>query len=498
MYPALVGLVTIVAAILRLHDLAAKSFWLDEGISVQIARLPWPQLWFVLRHREANMALYYLLLRFWLMIGSTEGFIRGLSVLASVATLPFFYALGARLFGRATGLVAVWLMAISAFQVRFAQEARGYALVVLFTVVASWLLVRNLQEPSSAQWGAYAAACALAAYSHFFGGFVIIAHGASLAFLPHDELPWRDLGRAARWFVYMVIPIAAVVGMVGAGSTRWIPQANAHAVLNFFVVLCGNGGNLLVLLEGIAAAVAAFAMWSECRGGVRTRPGWTYAFAFALLFVPLLVVLAVSMVTPIFLPRYMSPCLPGLLLIVAAGIVKLRRPVLVWILGAAITAVSLLGTFSYYRKDFDMDRDDWRDATSYVLERALPGDGVFFYQNFGHLPFEFYRSLRHPAPVWPEALVSANHGDWAFQDSLFAYLADALQDAGPGGDRVWLVLDLENDANGKPRRESTILRAVYGKGRHLVDQKRISRITILLYARDAAGLTPANSSMPGK
>src|SRR5271156_1980577 len=68
-------LITLVAAGLRIHAIASKSFWLDEGISVEIARLPWQQFLFVLRHREANMALYYLLLRVWLAMGSSEGFI---------------------------------------------------------------------------------------------------------------------------------------------------------------------------------------------------------------------------------------------------------------------------------------------------------------------------------------------------------------------------------------------------------------------------------------
>ena len=194
----------------------------------------------------------------------------------------------------------------------------------------------------------------------------------------------------------------------------------------------------------------------------------------------MLVVLAVSVARPIFLARYLNPCLPALVLIVAAGIIRLRRPAPVWILGAAISVLSLLGTVSFYRQDFDLYRDDWRTATSYVLDRALPGDGAFFYANFGRLPFEFYRSQRHPAPAWPEALVSANGADWGYRNSLFAHVADSIQDAGPGGDRVWLVLDLNTDANGQPNRESTILRAVYGKGRRLVDEKRISTITILL------------------
>jgi hypothetical protein len=170
---------------------------------------------------------------------------------------------------------------------------------------------------------------------------------------------------------------------------------------------------------------------------------------------------------------------------VATGITQLRARALAWIFVAAISVFSILGDTSYYRRDFDLDREDWRAATSYVLDRAQPEDGAFFYANFGRLPFDFYRSQRHPSPRWPEALVAANGKDWGYRDSLFAYLGEALQDAQPAGDRVWLVLSFNNSSNGEPNRETAMLRAVYGKGRRLMEEKRISTITILLYARDS-------------
>ena len=185
-------------------------------------------------------------------------------------------------------------------------------------------------------------------------------------------------------------------------------------------------------------------------------------------------------------------CLTALALVVAAGIMRLRPLVLAGVLAAAITVLSLVGTASYYKRDFDLNREDWRTATSYVLDRSVPGDGVFFYANFGRLPFEYYRSQRQPAPAWPEALVATNGSDWGYRDSLFAYLADEIQDAGPGGDRVWLVLDLNTDANRKANRETDILRAVYGQGRHIVEEKRISQITIVLLARVPTDSTRAN------
>jgi hypothetical protein len=198
-----------------------------------------------------------------------------------------------------------------------------------------------------------------------------------------------------------------------------------------------------------------------------------------------------------FVPRYLNPCLPALVLLVATGVVRLRPPILAWTLGTLITAFSLVGTASYYRADFDLVREDWRTATSYVLDRSMPGDGAFFYMNFVRLPFEFYRSQRRPAPAWPEALVSANGTEWGYHDSLFTYLSDEMQDAGPGGDRVWLVLAFNNNPDGRPNTQTTILRAVYGKGRHLIEEKRITNITILLFARDVRPSIPVSAGIRG-
>src|SRR5579864_6808927 len=77
-----------IGAITRLLFLGRKSFWLDEGASVALARLPWRAFVERLSTHEANMAVYYLLLRGWLAFGQSEFWIRTLSVIPGVATLP--------------------------------------------------------------------------------------------------------------------------------------------------------------------------------------------------------------------------------------------------------------------------------------------------------------------------------------------------------------------------------------------------------------------------
>src|ERR1700680_1238761 len=89
-------LLLVAATAVRFLHLVSKPFWFDECFSVEVARIGWSDLLRLLWWREANMALYYLLLRIWLRFGQSEFFIRSLSVLIAAATLPAIYWLARR------------------------------------------------------------------------------------------------------------------------------------------------------------------------------------------------------------------------------------------------------------------------------------------------------------------------------------------------------------------------------------------------------------------
>jgi len=90
------AILTAGAAALRFLFLARKPFWFDECFSVEVARLSWHDFVRLLWWREANMSLYYVLLREWLYFGLNPFFIRSFSVLCSLATLPAIFWLGCR------------------------------------------------------------------------------------------------------------------------------------------------------------------------------------------------------------------------------------------------------------------------------------------------------------------------------------------------------------------------------------------------------------------
>jgi len=494
--------VTLLAAFLRMHALTAKSFWLDEGVSIDIARLPWPRFLHVMWSGEANMALYYLVLRFWLVFGSSEGFVRGLSVLFSVATVPVVFFLGARLFSRRVGLLAALLLAINAYHIRYAQETRSYAMVVFFAVLATWLLAKNLQEPSSAHWGIYAAVCAMATYSHFYAVLLVPAQAISLLSWRRDEIPWRKLVGSFLAFGVMIVPVAVFVFAIyvlktGAPPSLWFTPLQPDSLVLLGIDFSGVYGRLLLSLHVLAMGIAALGAARVRRGGDQTSEAWGYTLLFSWLVAPVVMVVTVSLVKPLFVPRFLSFCLPALLLLVAVGISRLRPAVLSWGLFVAISICSIMADIRYYQYDFEMRRQDWRAVTSYVFEHAQPGDSIFFYHSGGEAPFAYYSWKQNSASLRPKTLnehwLKTGNSQDPFgpkPEDLVAVPGTDLRAAPPAGSRVWFV-SMFLDGSWREADTGTAVGKWLSNGRQQVDAQEFTSLSLALFDRNAAKSQPS-------
>src|SRR5580700_5102239 len=122
-------LLTIGGAWLRLSHLGAKSLWLDEGATVALARASWQHFAWVWWHGEANLqTIYFLLMRSWIRLGSSEAFLRLPSALFGIASIPLMYFVGRKFMGVTPSLVAAGLLGFSPSAVYYSQEARSYSL----------------------------------------------------------------------------------------------------------------------------------------------------------------------------------------------------------------------------------------------------------------------------------------------------------------------------------------------------------------------------------
>ena len=95
--------------------------------------------------REANMVLYYALLRGWMTLGTGETFIRLLSVLFGVLTVVSVFYVGQKLFSRTAGLIAAAMLDVNSFHIMYSQEIRSYSLLALITTLSILVLTEALE-----------------------------------------------------------------------------------------------------------------------------------------------------------------------------------------------------------------------------------------------------------------------------------------------------------------------------------------------------------------
>ncbi len=488
-------------ALLRFLFLTSKPFWFDECFSVVIARLDWRDFLHLLWWREGNMSLYYLLLRAWLHFGGTEFFIRSLSVALAIAGLPAIYWLARRLFDRRTAVIAVALTSVNAYHIRYAQEARSYSLFFLLAVLSSGYFCAYLRQPSRRNLVCYGLISILAVYAHFYALLLIGTQGIGFWLSTKDSVAtggdggmdlWRGLRRAWTWIAVAVSPLIVFVAKTGAGPIKWIHRPGLRDLIVFYEWLAGNGGWPLLLLYVAACATALFPFGKRVfsREGRTDGEIWRLRFLLLWLLFPVLLTAMLSFARPIFLGRYFIFCLPGLILLAAAGLGRLRAK---WQKGLALAVIllfSIRGTLAYYDHDFDVERDGIGTASNYMLDHAQAGDAVLFHIAGTRVGYEFYRSLRGEsgtqrnieAESVPD-IIFPRHGDRLdYRDFTGKPAPEFLRSVSKQYDRVWVVL-MNNGGPSNPDPTTLMLSGILADSFAEMQQWEFPQVEVRLYSR---------------
>jgi hypothetical protein len=149
-----------------------------------------------------------------------------------------------------------------------------------------------------------------------------------------------------------------------------------------------------------------------------------------------------------------------------------------------------------------MRRQDWRSVTSYVLDRAQPGDSIFFYDPAGEAPFDFYSWHPKPASLRPKTL--NEHWLKTGNDPLDPKPGDRVTVPGTNlraipsvGNRVWLVLMFLYGS----KQEADTGKAVgkwLSSGRQQVDAQDFTLLNVVLFDRNSASPRPSGNQVSVK
>ncbi|HET9780438.1 MAG TPA: glycosyltransferase family 39 protein [Candidatus Dormibacteraeota bacterium] len=386
--------VAVAAPLVIFHHLDF-SIWFDEAFSYGMAAQPWPV---VFAHwiwgSDANMTLYYLILRGWLgflgLIGvaPNEVLFRVPSALCGVAAVLSVYLLGRQLFGKVAGLVASGLFLTNFLYLIVAQSARAYTLgLLLFTI--SWLaLFRFIKLGSRRWWVVYVGVTALSVYTLLLAGLIIASQAAAVVAMALLPGPWRTMARSA---ITALVPAALVTllltgpilvdAALHGGPNFWVPPATLSEVKMFLFVLTGQSRAyeyLVFALMGVGVVLAAapqLPRLAQLADLEKSHLGPAAALV-AWFAVPMLIAIALTqprLNLHVFSPRYMVIIVPAMCLLAGLAVQAMPSRLVQLAIVTLLIVVSVAPVGVYYA---NAQAQDFKDPVIWMQQHYQTGDGV--------------------------------------------------------------------------------------------------------------------------
>ena len=415
------------AALLRLFRLGSQSLWIDEVLTWRSAYIGRPiGLPEVLEN--VHGPFYSLVLHLWGgVFGESEWALRLPSALAGIALVPATAWVAGRWLGAATAVPAAWLAAGSPFLIWYAQEARNYSMLMLWAVLAAAALLGMRDRLSAAGVAGWLGATAAGTLSNFSFTLLAPLHAAwwlgapgrrgrrllvalaAAAALALVLLPWVPrLGSIWDWT--RLRPARAIA----AAEPRLRTEATFHPAavpfaLHAFAVGYGLGPPVRELrrepvlraLRPHVPALAATALVFGALGVLGARAVWRRkrALEAALWIVaPLLLLCYLALHNfKVFHPRYVAVAVPGVLIVLAAGLADLggRARAAFAVAIGALWAVSL----AHHYGDPRYAKEDIRSAAALIDREGGPGQKIVSV-NTGELLLYYYRGPLTVEPFW--------------------------------------------------------------------------------------------------
>jgi len=470
-----IGAAALITAGLVLRMLTASDLWLDEALTVNIAKLPLAEIPAALGHDGAP-PLYYLALHVWMAIfGDGDLAVRSLSGAASGLTIPVVWLIGRRLGGTRAGWGAAIVLAVNPFAIRYGTETRMYALVALEVALGLLLALRAYERPVLGRLAWVTVAAAAVLYTHYWGIYLLVASGVVLVVRGWRRSPPSSrrgparaqssssgAGATAGWRDRVQGPegrLLAALAVGGAAWAPWIPtflEQASHtgtpwatpvgpsaliSVLGEFGGGSSDGARVLTLL--LAVLVLLGLLGRPVHGrlvelDLKGRPLARPLFAVFLGCPAIAVVLGLVTGTA-FVARYTSVVLPFFAVLAGLGVAAIpdRRRSAVLVAAAGLIGLSLAGQNAL------RNRTQAGELAGYVAAAAQPGDVVAFCPDqLGpstlRLLGDGFPALGFPRAADPRLVDWYDYEDvnQATSPAGFAKVID--QRAGVGND-IWLV-----------------------------------------------------------
>jgi mannosyltransferase len=343
-----------------------QSLWRDEAFSVLAAEHSFADIISITKN-DFTPPLYYFLLKIWMIVfGRSEIAVRLLSFIFHVGTVYVSYRLVKDVIKNADirmPWIVSFLMFINPMLLYYAFEARTYSLVVFLVSLSHYFLLKR-------SWVGYGAAVILSLYAHPYTALVFLSQGLYICFKQKKLLmPLMKTGAVV--FLLYTPWISSILLQISKSGEMWYyPVTPIHLAALLGSIYLGYEGTPGYLWSAciVLSVVIAFFVWR----GAKTKFSLFYGIQLLSLFLPLVVVMAISLVKPIYTQRYVIFTAFSEVMLLCGGLYSFSSQ-----LRNILAIVTIMGTigFSVWYPSQHAKTDFHRSFTE-INAQFMPGDIV--------------------------------------------------------------------------------------------------------------------------
>jgi 4-amino-4-deoxy-L-arabinose transferase-like glycosyltransferase len=424
----MIAVLTIIAAALRLYDLNSE-LWYDEIKTVlESVR---PPLSVTLTDFPSNNDHPFFSLLSHLstaVFGEQPWTVRLPAALFAIATVPMLYLFGKDAAGRIEALLAAALLTVSYHHIWFAQSARGYTMLLFFTLLTSWLLLKAIRSPDRKIYAVYAIAAALGCYTHLTMVYVVAGHalivGVRLIAGMKGKFDVRPFLTPLFGFsLFALLTIALYLPLLTGVETYFAEKAGSTstqvATPGWAIIAALNGiGEGFGGLVGVVLALALLAI-----GGLSYLWRAPTLLAIYVLPAPIVVLSAAILQHPIR-PRFFFVLAGFVLLVLVRGALVAGREaarrlpaingrrVPEMAIGIAVIAVICGLSAASLPRNYAIPKQNFTGAMAYLDSAAPAGEPVYVVGYVADVAFDDYHARSWPVLQTAEALTAVNGPFW--------------------------------------------------------------------------------------
>jgi uncharacterized membrane protein len=406
----LIILIFVLGALLRFYGLDREGIWYDEAVSVAVSKTGFGGIikWVFNNTAETNPPFYYMVLSLWIPVfGDSEAVSRFPSAVFGSLSVLAMYAVGRRLFDKKTALVAALILALSAFHLRYAQEARGYTLMVCLILVSYYSFLRLTTGKSKLYAAVYVVSTALLVYTHYYGTMIILAQNIFCFTLLLRKRKIGEIGLGGWIKLQAMTGLVLLPGLVFLAVIAlkiqkgfWVPEPDSEAIWQFLIIYAGS---IYLLIVFLVFSVYAAAGLMKGKPAQVKKPGKTSAeparaaglsegeklyMLLVWMVVPVLVPFLISLVSsPILIFRYTIGASLSFYLLASRGAARLNN---VWLVSSAALLIIILSFFSIKNYFKYPQKHQWREVMNDIEARSKYGDVIVVFPSHESVTAEYY------------------------------------------------------------------------------------------------------------